>query len=98
MAKLTGIQLFWLRIKGVADSLKKQAKETEKKAKEGTLRRQAYSPKELQDELRDFIASGSFRIVTNSTDKNIAVKDAFGKKITIKPGEEKKINWIGRAI
>jgi len=98
LAKLTGIQLFWLRIKGVVDFLKKQAEETEKKAKAGTLRRTRHSDKELQDELKDFIASGSFRIVTNSTDKNIAVKDAFGKKITIKPGEEKKINWIGRAI
>ena len=98
MAKLTGIQLFWLRIKGVTDFLKKQNEETQKKAKAGTLRRQAHSPKELQDELRDFIASGSFRIITNSTNENIIVKDAFGKRIVIKPGEEKKINWIGRAV
>lgn len=98
MAKLTGIQLFWLRIKGVVDSLKKQAEETEKKAKAGTLRRERHSDKELQKELRDFIASGSFRIISNSTNENMVVKDAFGKMIKIKPGEEKKINWIGRAI
>ena len=98
MAKLTGIQLFWLRIKGVVDSLKKQAEETQKKAKAGTLRTSPHSEKELQTELRDFIASGSFRIVANSTDENIVVKDAFGKNVIIKPGEEKKINWIGRAI
>lgn len=98
MAKLTGIQLFWLRIKGVADSLRKQDEETQKKAKAGTLRRTRHSEKELQTELRDFIASGSFRIITNSTNENMVVKDAFGKNIIIKPGEEKKINWIGRAI
>ena len=98
MAKSAGIRLFWLRIKGVVDFLKKQAEETEKKAKAGTLRRERHSDKELQEELRDFIASGSFRIVTNSTNEDMIVKDAFGKKITIKPGEEKKINWIGMAI
>ena len=98
MVKLTGIQLFWLRIKGVVDFLKKQAEETEKKAKAGTLRKSRHSEKELQKELRDFIASGSFRIVSNSTNENIVVKDAFGKRIIIKPGEEKKINWIGMAI
>lgn len=95
---MTKIQLFWLRIKSVVDSLKKQAEETEKKAKAGILRRGRHSDKELQDELKDFIASGSFRIVSNSTNEDIVVKDAFGKRIVIKPGEEKKINWIGRAI
>jgi len=98
LAKLSGIQFFWLRIKSVVDSLKKQAEETEKKVKAGTLRRGRHSDKELQAELRDFIASGSFRIITNYTNENMVVKDAFGKRIVIKPGEEKKINWIGRAI
>jgi len=98
LAKLTTIQLFWLRIKGVADFLKKQQEETDKKAKAGTLRKTQHSEKELQTELKDFIASGSFRVVVNSTNENMIVKDAFGKNIIIKPGEEKKINWIGRAI
>ena len=98
MAKLTGIQLFWLRIKGVADFLKKQQEKTDKKAKAGTLRKAPHSNIELQKELRDFIASGSFRIITNSTNENMIVKDAFGKNIIIKPGEEKKINWIGQSI
>lgn len=98
MVKLTGIQLFWLRIKGIVDFLKKQQEETDKKAKAGTLRRTQHSEKELQVELRDFIASGSFRIVVNSTNENMIVKDAFGKNIIIKPGEEKKINWIGQSI
>lgn len=98
MAKLTGIQLFWLRIKNVADSLKKQDKETQKKHQAGTLRKASHSEKELQTELRDFIASSSFRIVVNSTNENMIVRDAFGKNIIIKPGEEKKINWIGMAI
>ena len=98
MAKLTGIQLFWLRIKGVVEFLKKQQEETDKKAKAGTLRKSPHSNVELQKELRDFIAGGSFKTIENFTDKNIIVKDAFGKNIIIKPGEEKKINWIGRAI
>jgi len=98
LAKLTGIQLFWLRIKGVVEFLKKQAEETEKKAKAGTLRKRPHSNIELQKELRDFITSGSFKTITNSTNENMIVKDAFGKRIVIKPGEEKKINWIGQAI
>lgn len=98
MVKLTGIQLFWLRIKGIADSLKKQDEETQKKHQAGILRKRPHSSAELQKELRDFIASGSFRVIANSTNENIIVKDAFGKKIIIKPGEEKKVNWIGKAI
>lgn len=87
-----------MRIKGVVDFLKKQQEETQKKAKAGTLRKAPHSEKELRTELRDFIASGSFKTIVNSTNENMIIRDAFGKNITIKPGETKKINWIGKSI